>query len=99
MKLKSVTRTPAGRKEFQAVFEKEGKEYIRRFGTGSNYVLNKSKTDADRDAYRARHRAGSSGKKLSDPMSPAALSMYILWGESRTLSRNVAAYRRKFNLG
>jgi len=99
MKLVSITRTANERKEFKAIFNKNGKEYVRRFGTASNYVLNSNKTDADRDAYRKRHRAmKAEAKALNDPMSPASLSMYVLWGDSRSLSKNITAFKRRFNL-
>ena len=99
IKLKRVERTPGSTKAFVAVFEKDGREYTRRFGTSSNYVLNKSKTPADRDAYRKRHRAmRAEAKALGDPMSPAALSMHLLWGDSRSLRTNITAYKKKYGI-
>lgn len=51
--------------------------------------------DADRRArYRARHRRD----KLNDPMSPGALSYFILWGDSTNRDENLEAFRRKFGL-
>lgn len=98
-RLVSVERTPGQKKEFVAIFEKDQKRYTRRFGTPSNYVLNSKKTDKDRDAYRARHSAHPKEKQhLSDPMSPASLSMNLLWGDSRSLKKNVTAYKKKFSL-
>lgn len=99
MKLITVVRTPSEKKEFMATFEKDGKKFIRRFGTKSNYVLNKDKTDTDRDNYRKRHRAMKrEAQALKDPTTPASLSMELLWGYSRSLSQNVKAYKRKHNL-
>jgi hypothetical protein len=99
MKLVSVVRTPTEKKEFVATFEKDGKRFIRRFGTKSNYVLNKDKTDKDRDNYRKRHRAMKrEAQALKDPTTPASLSMELLWGYSRSLSQNVKAFKRKHNL-
>ena len=32
------------------------------------------------------------------PLTPGALSRWLLWGESRSLARNTAAFRRRFRL-
>ena len=66
-----------------------------RFGTGSNYVSNPRKTARDRAAYIARHRVN---ENHGDPLTPGALSRWLLWGESRSLARNTAAFRRRFRL-
>ena len=99
MRLVSVVRTGGQRKEYRATFVDGDKEFVRRFGTASNYVTNKSKTPADRDAYRKRHRAmRAEARALRDPTTPASLSMELLWGESRSLSQNVRAYKKRHNL-
>ena len=64
-------------------------------GTGSNYVSNPRKTARDRAAYIARHRVN---ENHGDPLTPGALSRWLLWGESRSLARNTAAFRRRFRL-
>ena len=33
-----------------------------------------------------------------DPLTPGALSRWLLWGESRSLARNTTAFRRRFRL-
>ena len=64
-------------------------------GTASNYVSNPRKTARDRTAYIARHRMN---ENHGDPLTPGALSRWLLWGESRSLARNTAAFRRRFRL-
>lgn len=56
-----------------------------------DYTIHKNKKR--RDQYRARHAKDN----LSDPMSPGALSFFILWGDSTDINRNIIAYRRRFN--
>ena len=46
-------------------------------------------------AYIARHRVN---ENHGDPLTPGALSRWLLWGESRSLARNTAAFRRRFRL-
>ena len=63
--------------------------------SAGNYVSNPRKTARDRTAYIARHRVN---ENHNDPLTPGALSRWLLWGESRSLARNTAAFRRRFRL-
>ena len=47
-----------------------------------------------RDNYRKRAYKGAS----ANPDTPAALSYYILWGDSTSLRENIKSYKAKFNL-
>jgi len=96
MRLISIVRQPNRNKKFKATFEdKDGKTFIRRFGTFSNYVSNPDKTEKDRENYIKRHDVN---EDFFDPLTAGALSRWILWGESRNLSDNVKAFKKKFNL-
>jgi hypothetical protein len=48
-----------------------------------------------REAYIARHRVN---EDWTDPMSAGTLSRYLLWGDSRKMSENLRAYRRRFGV-
>ena len=48
-----------------------------------------------REAYIARHRVN---EDWTDPYAAGTLSRYLLWGDSRSLSRNLADYRRRFGV-
>ena len=50
-----------------------------------------------RKNYIARHEA-TEKKFYKDPMRPATLSRFILWGESKSLKQNIDNYKKKFNL-
>lgn len=50
---------------------------------------------AQRERYRARHK---SDLLTDDPRRAGFLSYYLLWGESTDLGRNIATYKRMFNL-
>ena len=97
LKLLRVVPTPTLSKKYAAVFVQlpNGRQRTVRFGTGSNYVSNPRKTARDRAAYIARHRVN---ENHNDPLTPGALSRWLLWGESRSLARNTAAFRRRFRL-
>lgn len=100
MKLQSVTPSPRPDKKLQAKFIKDsGRTKTVHFGTNSNYVFNPRKTIRDRKNYRKRHRAMKyEAQALKNADSPATLSMELLWGDSRSLDKNIAAYRRKWNV-
>ena len=66
-----------------------------RYARASFNVSNPRKTACDRAAYIARHRVN---ENHNDPLTPGALSRWLLWGESRSLARNTAAFRRRFRL-
>ena len=50
-----------------------------------------------RKNYIARHEA-TEKKFYKDPMRPATLSRFILWGETKSLKQNIDNYKKKFNL-
>ena len=90
-----ITRTPNSTKAFKAVFTDKNKTKIIRFGTESNYVLNRNKTKKDRENYIKRHVVR---EDFNNPMTAGALSRYILWGDSRSITKNITAFKKKFNL-
>lgn len=95
-KLESLVQTPVGAKQFKAVFRLEDdRTKTVRFGTASNYALDKEKTDVDRDAYIARHQVR---EDFNAPMTAGALSRWVLWGKYHSWKVNAAQYRKQFKL-
>ena len=96
MKLLRVERTPNQNKAFKAIFRMDdGKEKRVTFGTSSNYVLNPDKTKKDRENYLKRHKVR---EDWNNPLTAGSLSRWILWGDSRNLTENISAFKKKFNL-
>jgi len=96
MKLLEAKREPKNTSEFVAIFLLDnGNKKTVRFGTKSNYVSNLDKTKKDRDAYIARHKVN---EDFNNPLTRGALSRWLLWGESRSFTKNVNAFKKKFNL-
>lgn len=83
--------------KYVATFKREdGSMFRTKFGA-KGY---RDYTDADttrevRDAYRRRHEKDLD---TGDPTRAGYLSYYLLWGPSKTLSRNITSYRKKFGL-
>lgn len=61
-----------------------------------DYTTIESDAEAEeaRRAYRSRHR----GDNLNDPLSPGALSWWILWGDYRNIPKNLNDYRKHFGI-
>ena len=95
MKLIKIQRTPNEPKEFKAVFDVNGRTKTTRFGTSSNFVLNPNKTIRDRTNYIKRHQVN---EDFNDPTSAGALSRFVLWGDSRSLKKNISAFKKRFRL-
>jgi hypothetical protein len=60
----------------------------------SDYTIHHDKLR--RANYLARHRTSESWTK---PKTAGALSRWILWGDSTSLSTNLADFKRRFSLG
>lgn len=96
MKLLSVRPSTDPEKKFDARFETDtGREKIVRFGARGMSDYTKNKDPERRRRYIERH---SARENFNKPDTPGALSRHLLWGESTSLVRNLAAFRRKFNL-
>jgi len=96
MKLEKIERTPSEKKEFKAIFTLDnGNSKTVRFGTASNYVLNNDKTDLDRTNYIKRHRVN---ENHDNPLTAGALSRHLLWGDSRSIKKNINDFKKRFNI-
>jgi hypothetical protein len=84
-------------KKYDAVFE--GGKVVSFGGRRENGVpyddFLSSGNRMKREAYIARHRVN---EDWTDPYAAGTLSRYLLWGDSRKLSENLAAYRKRFSV-
>jgi hypothetical protein len=92
MRLVRVVVSPLKTKKYRAEFD-NGKHTD--FGAAgmSDYTQHHDKERRER--YRARHRKDL---ETSDPTRAGFLSWFLLWGDSTSLSTNIADYRRRFGL-
>ena len=83
-------------KKYEAYFQdKEGKTKKTGFGARGYLDYTQHKSVERRSAYRKRHEKDL---KTKDPTKAGYLSYYILWGDSTSLRKNIADYRKKFRL-
>jgi len=95
-KLISVRRANDGKHKYVAEFLMEtGRRRRSYFGAEGmdDYTITHDKEQRAR--YRERH---GGDLKTNDPTRPGYLSYHLLWGDSTSLRRNIAAYRNRFNL-
>lgn len=87
--------TKAG-KDYMAIFtEKSGRTKTTHFGDKNLDHYTSGATKEQRTRYRARHKKDLN---TNDPKRAGYLSYYILWGDSVDIKKNIASYKKRFNL-
>jgi len=92
----TIKRSDKSGKKYMAKFlKKNGRTKTTHFGQSGapDYTLTGDKKR--RKAYRDRHRKDLN---TNDPTRAGYLSYYILWGESKSITKNISNYKRRFNL-
>lgn len=96
MKLLSISPANDGVHKLKAIFEGDsGRKKTTKFGFFGMDDYTKTHDKDQRQRYRDRH---SKDLQTHDPTRAGYLSYHILWGDSTSISTNVAAYKRKFSL-
>ena len=95
MKLVSLQQSTKPEKKMMAVFENAGRTKTIHFGqkNADDYTISKNKDQRER--YLTHHRANEDWNK---PDTAGALSRYILWGDSTSIQKNIADFKKRFNL-
>lgn len=65
------------------------------FGASGYQDYTQHKDEERRRLYRARH---AKDLLTEDPTAAGYLAYHLLWGPSTSLARNIATYKRMFNL-
>jgi hypothetical protein len=95
MKLVSVKPSNDGKTKFTAQFDIDGKKKLVRFGIKDSFSYVDGAPLKTREAYRARHLKESTNP---DPTAKGPLSFWITWGDSQDINKNIADYKRRYNL-
>jgi hypothetical protein len=81
-------------KKYEAIFiDDNNKKKSIHFGLKNSTTYLDTGDKKLRDAYRKRHR---DVYDKSSPMSASRLSYEITWGDSTSLSKNIADYKKKY---
>lgn len=94
IKLKTLKKLKGEKKKYAAVFEKNGKEYLRKFGAAGMSDFTIHKDTKRRERYISRHKKDL---RTNDPMRPGYLSMYILWNKP-TLKASIEDFKRRLSV-
>jgi hypothetical protein len=96
MKLIKIVESTKPDKKMMAVFENEnGRTKTIHFGSRGMDDFTLTKDKEQRERYIARH---SANEDFNKPDTAGSLSRWILWGNSVSKSKNIAEFRKKFNL-
>jgi len=94
-KLIEITKSDHPGKKMKAVFETDGRTKTVHFGASGMDDFTLTGNKAQRDHYRSRH---SKDLETGDPTRAGFLSYYVLWGDSTSIQKNIAAYKKRFHL-
>ena len=94
MKLISITPSDKPEKKLKATFENDGRTKTTHFGAAGMTDFTKSKDEARKARYLARH---SANENWNDPTSAGALSRWVLWNKT-SLEASKADYKKRFGL-
>jgi hypothetical protein len=100
MKLLRIEPAQNPKKKYRAIFidHPTGRHKAIEFGASGmdDYTLTHNKEQRER--YRARHAKDLKTANNQTGIGAGALSYYILWGDSTSMNKNIAEYKKMFNL-
>jgi len=97
MKILSVGLSPLSSKKYRAHFEDGERKFHVDFGAPNATTWVNGASEQTRENYIKRHSA-LERTYWSIPTTPAALSRYLTWGDSRSMAENLRAYKKRFRL-
>lgn len=82
-------------KDYTAFFKNEDGKIVKttHFGDSRLSHYTSGATKKQREAYLKRHKKDLETK---DPMRAGYLSFFILWGESKSIRKNIKDYKERF---
>lgn len=98
MDLVSITKDTDGKHKLVAVFENRETKRKRtvHFGQYGADDFTKTKNKEQRAKYLERHGRGR--ENWDDPITKGSLSRHLLWGDSTSLQKNIADFKKKFKI-
>ena len=90
----AIFRLPDGSERKVHFGQKGARDFTRISDRKSSFFIkDKVEREKVKDAYQARHKKD----KITDPMTPAALSWWILWDKPR-LGASISAFKKRFGV-
>jgi hypothetical protein len=94
-KLISITPSERETKKYKAVFEDGEKKKTVHFGA---YGMEDYTQHHDKERRRRYWERHEKDLRTEDPTKPGYLSLFVLWGRSTNMKRNIYEYKRLFDL-
>jgi len=93
----TIKKSTKQEKDYMAIFTERpnGRNKTVHFGDSKLPQYTSTATKEQRERYRKRHQKDL---RTNDPERAGYLSYYILWGESKSIRKNIQDYKTKFNL-
>ena len=95
VKLVKVVPSTNFTKKYDAHFNDNGREFKTSFGDSNYEDFTQTGNFEKRRLYRLRHQKDL---QTNDPTRASYLSFYILWGDDKSIRKNIASYKRRFNM-
>jgi hypothetical protein len=97
-KLKEIVPSEKPKKKWDAIFQDGKEKKIVSFGASGYRDFTLIYPIDQEEAYKARSRYWKRHKKdlEADPMSPAYLSLFVLWGKFPSVEKNMRWYKKLF---
>lgn len=93
----TIKKSDKPEKKYKALIkynDKQEKPKVVYFGASNYLDYTIGATEQQRKSYRARHDK----EKNQKFDTPGALSYWILWGDSTDINKNIADYKKRYNL-
>jgi len=93
----TIKKSTKQEKDYMAIFTERpnGRNKTVHFGDSKLPHYTSTASKEQRERYRKRHQKDL---RTNDPERAGYLSYYILWGESKSIRKNIETYKRIFNL-
>ena len=93
-KLLYIKKSHLPEKKFDAVFEHNGRQKVIPFGASGMSDYTKHHDEERKERYLTRHKKN---EHWDNPMTPGALSRYILWNKP-TFESSLKDFKHRFNV-
>ena len=91
-----IKKSEQPKKRYMAIFTREnGRTKTINFGSKGANTFVDGAGDKVKSAWEARHKVR---EDWNNPITAGSLAKHILWGDSDNISKNVVAFKKKFNL-
>ena len=94
MKFLELRKSSKEDKKYQIIFFVNGKYKLYHFGSKGSFTYVDGADEQTRTNYIKRHKVNENWEKVN----AGSLSRYILWGDSKSIIKNLKSYLKRFDI-